>query len=121
MAKRVGLLTCGGDAPGLNACLKSIVYSAADGGFEVLGIRRGWEGLLHYNPADVRTRGDQMMSLTKVVVHDIDRLPGSFLHSSRVNPGALSPDAVPAFLHYQDQPATPVDLTEHIKRVIVQL
>ena len=121
MAKRIGLLTCGGDAPGQNVCLKSIVYSAVDRGFEVLGIRKGWEGLLHYNPDDVRTRGDNIMSLTKVVVRDIDRMPGSLLHSSRLNPGSLSPESVPAFLRSKGREAPATDMTDHIKHVVAKL
>ena len=46
MAKRIGLLTGGGDAPGQNVCVKSLVYGAIDQGYEVIGIRKGWEGLL---------------------------------------------------------------------------
>jgi ATP-dependent phosphofructokinase / diphosphate-dependent phosphofructokinase len=121
MAKRIALLTVGGDAPGQNVCLKSLVYSATDEGFDVIGIRKGWEGLLQYNPDDPLTHGENVMSLSKVRVRDIDRMPGSFLHSSRIEPCAVAPQAVPAFLRRTDGGDSPVDMTEHLKRVIAKL
>jgi ATP-dependent phosphofructokinase / diphosphate-dependent phosphofructokinase len=121
MAKRIGLLTVGGDAPGQNVCLKSLVYSASDEGLDVIGIRKGWEGLLQYNPDDPITHGENVMSLSKVRVRDIDRMPGSFLHSSRIEPCAVDPQAVPAFLRRQGGGDRPVDLTGHLKHVIAKL
>jgi 6-phosphofructokinase len=50
--KRIGVLTGGGDVPGLNPCIKTIVNRAVDEGYEVLGIRKGWGGLLYCNPED---------------------------------------------------------------------
>ena len=49
---RIGILTGGGDVPGLNPCIKAVVYRAVQEGHEVLGIRRGWAGLLEYDPDD---------------------------------------------------------------------
>src|SRR3970040_78362 len=49
---RIGILTGGGDVPGLNPCIKAVVNGAEENGWEVLGIRRGWGGLLNYNPND---------------------------------------------------------------------
>ena len=48
--KRIGVLTGGGDVPGLNPCIKTIVNRAVDEGYEVVGIRKGWGGLLYCNP-----------------------------------------------------------------------
>ena len=48
--KRIGILTGGGDVPGLNAVIKSVVYRATEVGYDVIGIRRGWEGLTHVQP-----------------------------------------------------------------------
>jgi len=121
MTKRIGLLTGGGDAPGQNFCLKSVVYHATNRGFEVIGIRKGWEGLLHYDPENATTHGENTMPLTKARVRDIDRMPGSFLHSSRLDPGAVSSVAVPPFLQTPKQGDQPVDLTSHIKRVVHKL
>ncbi len=86
MAKRIGILTVGGDAPGQNVCIKSLVYTAIDAGFDVIGIRKGWEGLLNYQPDDPSTHGENTVLLAKMRVRDIDRMPGSFLHSSRLDP-----------------------------------
>ncbi len=57
MAKRIGLLTGGGDAPGQNVCLKALVYNAIDRGYQVVGIRKGWEGLMYYQPENSTTPG----------------------------------------------------------------
>jgi 6-phosphofructokinase len=121
MAKRIGLLTAGGDVPGVNVCLKALVYDATDRGYDVIGIRKGWEGLLFYYPEDPATHGENVMTLTKARVRDIDRMAGSFLHSSRLNPALVSPRAAPAFLRPRTQPDQPLDLTDHIKRVVDKL
>lgn len=120
MAKRIGLLTTGGDAPGQNVCLKSVVYSALEAGFEVIGIRKGWEGLLHYDPADPDTHSQNVMPLTRRHVRDIDVMPGSFLHCSRIDPCCVAPSAVPPFLRSNGN-AEPVDLTAHVKHVVEKL
>lgn len=118
MEKRIGLLTAGGDAPGLNVCLKTIVYNAADQGFEVIGIRKGWEGLLRFDPRNSTTHADNATVLTKARVRDIDRMAGSYLHSSRINPAAVAPAAAPAFLRTAKDSTEPLDLTSHVKRVL---
>jgi 6-phosphofructokinase len=129
MAKRIGVLTAGGDAPGLNVCLKAVVYNAIDRGYEVIGIRKGWEGLLHYDPENPETHAAHVMIMTKSRIRDIDRTVGSFLHSSRLDPHQVSPEAVPSFLQQMKQGDQPfdeaegrlVDLTDHIKRVLEKL
>ena len=121
MAHRVGLLTAGGDAAGLNVCLKAIVNGAVDRGFEVVGIRKGWEGLLRIDPRSPSSQAEHAMVLTKPRVRDIDRTAGSFLHSSRVNPSSVSPHWLPAFAQVDRSSARMVDMTDHIKRVIEQL
>jgi ATP-dependent phosphofructokinase / diphosphate-dependent phosphofructokinase len=121
MAKRIGLLTGGGDAPGQNVCLKSLVHGATSQGCEVIGIRKGWEGLLKYDPDTPSTHGDNAIVLSNLRVRDIDRTPGSFLHSSRVDPAALASAAVPKFLRSQSQGNQVVDLTEHVKSVVNHL
>jgi len=122
MAKRIGVLTAGGDAPGLNVCLKAVVYNAIDRGYEVIGIRKGWEGLLHYNPENPDTHAANTMIMTKSRIRDIDRMAGSFLHSSRLDPHQVNPEAVPSFLRPVEPPGDqPADLTDHIKRVLQKL
>jgi 6-phosphofructokinase len=121
MAKRIGILTAGGDAPGLNVCLKAVVYNAIDQGYEVIGIRKGWEGLLNYNPDNPETHAANAMIMTKSRIRDIDRTAGSFLHSSRLDPEKVRPEALPSFLRWASQGSQPLDLTEHIKRVLEKL
>jgi 6-phosphofructokinase 1 len=119
MIKRVAILTGGGDVPGLNMCLKSLVYSLIDAGYETIGVRKGWEGLIQYNPHDPSTYSDSFIELTKNMVRPIDRTPGSFLHSSRMEPRYVPRLQVPEFLR---QPKGDIqDLTGHIKDVIERL
>jgi len=66
-------------------CIKSLVYRLIDLGYEPIGVRKGWEGLVRYNPNDPATYSENFIELTKNMVRPIDRTPGSFLHSSRFN------------------------------------
>jgi 6-phosphofructokinase 1 len=119
MSKRVAILTGGGDVPGLNMCLKSLVYRLIDLGFEPIGVRKGWEGLIRYNPGDPTTYGENFIEVTKNVVRPIDRTPGSFLHSSRIDPRSLPGELVPAFLRQSGAAAQ--DLTDHVVDVVQRL
>jgi 6-phosphofructokinase len=121
MAKRIGLLTGGGDAPGLNFCLKTIVHSAIDRGYEVVGIRKGWHGLIYYDPDEPVTHADNAMIMTKPKVRNIDQLAGSYLHSSRIDPGQCRPQEAPPFLRVSADEEQLLDLTNHIKRAIDHL
>ena len=117
--KRVGILTGGGDVPGLNMCLKSLVYRLIELGYEPIGVRKGWDGLVQYNPSDPSTYSDHFIELTKNMVRPIDRTPGSFLHSSRLDPRCIPSKQVPEFLRDKSQDTQ--DLTEHIKYVVERL
>ena len=119
VTKRVAILTGGGDVPGLNMCLKSLVYQSIDLGFEPIGVRKGWEGMINYNPQDPSTYSDHFIELTKNMVRPIDRTPGSFLHSSRLEPREVPGDTVPEFL--RDSKTDTQDLTEHIIDVVKRL
>jgi len=113
---RIGILTGGGDVPGLNPCIKAVVDRAVDEGHEVVGIRRGWGGLLDLNPADPSTYDNAFLKLDKIRVRAIDRTGGTFLHTSRTNPSKVKSKAVPAFL--RDPEATEdkgvLDFTPHV-------
>ncbi len=85
-AKRIGILTGGGDVPGLNSVIKTVVYQAADVGCEVVGIRRGWEGLTHVDLKDPLSRSHYILPLDRNNTRTIDRTGGTFLHTSRTNP-----------------------------------
>ncbi len=94
--KRIGILTGGGDVPGLNAVIKGVVYRGSDIEFEVIGIRRGWEGLTHVNLDDPESKARYIMPLNRENTRTVDRTGGTFLHTSRTNP--LKMKAVPEFL-----------------------
>ncbi len=116
---KIGILTGGGDVPGLNPCIKAVVNRAIDEGYEVLGIRRGWGGLLWYNRHDPETE-KYLMPLDKQRVRKVDRTGGTFLHTSRTNPAKVRPKDVPDFLRDPDHPEAEAadksirDFTPHV-------
>lgn len=87
--KRIGILTGGGDVPGLNSVIKSVVYRADENDCEVIGIRRGWEGLTHLNLEDPPSKARYVLPLNRENTRTIDRTGGTFLHSSRTNPAKM--------------------------------
>jgi len=118
---RIGICTGGGDVPGLNPCIKAVVTRVADGGHDVVGIRRGWAGLLETNPDDEASVAANVMPLTPSAVRAIDRTGGTILHTSRTNPGRVKSGSVPAFLADQAVGDGPHDLTKHALRVVEHL
>ncbi len=96
--RTIAILTGGGDVPGLNPCIKTLVYRGAAEGLRVLGIRRGWAGLLDYNPADRSCTPHCVQELQPAEVRTIDRYGGTYLHSSRTNPSAVRRKHAPDFL-----------------------
>ena len=88
-AKRIGILTGGGDVPGLNSVIKTVVYRASEIGCDVIGIRRGWEGLTHLDLEDAGNRNRYILPLNRDNTRTIDRTGGTFLHSSRTNPSKM--------------------------------
>src|SRR5437588_11106773 len=88
-AKRIGILTGGGDVPGLNSVIKSVVYRGTQIDCEVIGIRRGWEGLTHVNLEDPASRARYILPLNRENTRTIDRTGGTYLHSSRTNPAKI--------------------------------
>ena len=83
---KIGVLTGGGDVPGLNACIRAITLSADDLGWEVLGLKRGWEGVLAIDPDDPASVAENSLPLNRSSVRSIDRLGGTILHTSRLDP-----------------------------------
>jgi ATP-dependent phosphofructokinase / diphosphate-dependent phosphofructokinase len=103
MAKtRVGILTGGGDVPGLNSVIKSVVYRGTDHGVEVIGLRRGWEALTHLDLSDPASMLRYVVPLDRDNTRTIDRSGGTVLHSSRTNPSKMK--TVPRNLHGKDFP-----------------
>jgi 6-phosphofructokinase 1 len=83
---RIGILTGGGDVPGLNPCIRSVTLSADDLGWEVVGFRRGWEGVLEIDPSDPESIAASSLALTREGVRGLDRMGGTILHTSRSDP-----------------------------------
>ena len=95
--RRIGILTGGGDVPGLNSVIKSVVYRSTELGYEVVGIRRGWEGLTHMRQgADLDP--EYLRLLDRVNTRTIDRTGGTVLHTSRTNPRKMRSKGLPPFL-----------------------
>jgi 6-phosphofructokinase 1 len=95
--RRIGILTGGGDVPGLNSVIKSVTYRASELGSEVLGIRRGWEGLTHVQPG-AELDPDYLRILDRRNTRTIDRTGGTILHTSRTNPAKMPRRALPPWL-----------------------
>ncbi len=96
-ARRIGILTGGGDVPGLNSVIKSVVYKSTELGYEVIGIRRGWEGLTHLRPGP-ELDPEYLRPLDRVNTRGIDRTGGTMLHTSRVNPQRIKRANAPAHI-----------------------
>ncbi|HXG25376.1 MAG TPA: 6-phosphofructokinase [Candidatus Binatia bacterium] len=99
--RRIGVLTGGGDVPGLNSVIKSVTYRSADLGMEVIGIRRGWEGLTHVRPGD-ELDPNYLRLLDRRNTRTIDRTGGTMLHTSRTNPARMKREALPPWLSTED-------------------
>ena len=88
--KRIGILTGGGDVPGLNSVIKTVTYRSSENDIEVVGLRRGWEALTHLNIDDAESRRRYVMPLDRENTRIIDRRGGTVLHSSRTNPAKMT-------------------------------
>jgi len=115
---RAAILTGGGDVPGLNPCIKAAVNRMIDQGHEVLGIRRGWGGLLSCNPDDPDSISANTVLLDRQTVRTIDRTGGTFLHTSRSKPSHVSSADTPSFLTRENVGSGPFDFTPHVLKVL---
>jgi len=102
--KKIGILTGGGDVPGLNAVIKNVVYRSTSDGHQVTGIRLGWKGLTDLNFDDSESVKRFTIPLTRENTRTIDRTGGTFLHTSRTNPSKMK--KIPDFLKGESFPAT---------------
>ena len=111
----IAILTGGGDVPGLNPCIKTLVYRGNSEGIKVMGIFRGWAGLLEYDPDNRASKLRCFKELEPPEVRTIDRSGGTFLHTSRTNPSAAKKKNVPDFLKRRFEKGEDVkDLTSHV-------
>lgn len=125
MAKTIGILTGGGDVPGLNPAMKMVVLNGLEDGYRVLGIRRGWMGLLHYDLDEPSTHEYYVNELDCIDVRKIDRNGGTFLHTSRTNPQKVKEKDIPDFLVNSGLGKNlgngTFDYTDHILKVLDHL
>lgn len=115
---RIGILTGGGDVPGLNPCIKAVVNRVADDGHEVVGVRRGWGGLVYANPDNAESMSEHFVTLDPSAVRTIDRTGGTFLHTSRTNPSRVAKSETPDFVRGGVRSDGAYDVTEHVLRVL---
>ncbi len=95
----IGILTGGGDVPGLNPAIRAVTVRAIREGYRVIGIRRGWAGLIDLNrDGDRSNQPDQFIELTEEVVNKVGRTGGTFLHTSRTRPSHVPKTQVPPAL-----------------------
>jgi 6-phosphofructokinase len=118
---KIGILTGGGDVPGLNASIKTVVNRATAEGHQVVGIRRGWGGLLEIDPENPLSIQVNTIPLDPATVRTIDRSGGTFLHTSRTNPAKVKAGDEPAFLAGERTDDGPRDLTGHVLKVLDRL
>ncbi len=101
---RIGILTGGGDVPGLNSVIKSVTYRSTELGYDVIGLRRGWEALTHMRPGP-DLDPDYVRPLDRINTRTIDRTGGTFLHSSRTNPKKMRPGRLPSVVAAERLPS----------------
>jgi 6-phosphofructokinase len=113
----IGILTGGGDVPGLNPAIRAVTIRAIREGYQVLGIRRGWAGLVDLIPNREADNQDHVRVLTEDAVNRAARTGGTFLHSSRTRPSHLPQGLVPP--HLQDRYPNEVnDVTPEVLKSI---
>ncbi len=117
-SKNIGILTGGGDVPGLNCVIKEVVERGADNGWGTTGIRRGWEGLTHLNLDDPASKAKYVLPLDRASVRTIDRTGGTILHSSRTNPSKMKKVApflsADSFPKKESPKGTTYDVSKHV-------
>jgi 6-phosphofructokinase 1 len=89
---RIGILTGGGDVPGLNACIRAVVLAGAEAGFEIIGFRRGWRGVVDAADAEDPFAEGHAVRLSVAMVEGIERMGGTLLRTARFNPTADAGD-----------------------------
>ncbi|UCF20555.1 MAG: 6-phosphofructokinase, partial [Gemmatimonadota bacterium] len=94
----IAILTGGGDVPGLNPAIRAVTIRARREGYKVLGIRRGWAGLVDLVPDKEANNSESVVTLTEEVVNRAGRTGGTFLHTSRTRPSHLPQAVVPPHL-----------------------
>src|SRR5215475_4718086 len=91
----IGILTGGGDVPGLNPAIRAVTIRATREGYQVIGIRRGWAGLIDIVRDPQADNSNNFQILSEEIVNRAGRTGGTFLHTSRTNPSKVKKDSVP--------------------------
>ncbi len=119
----LGVLTGGGDVPGLNPAIKAIVNEAHRKGWRVTGFRRGWDGPVSTNPLDLSASNAAFYELTPDNVRGIDRSGGTVLHTSRTNPSRTKASDLPDFVKLRSPSGESgrLDVTQHVLSVFEAL
>jgi len=94
----IGILTGGGDVPGLNPAIRAVTIRALQEGYEVIGLRRGWASLVDMVRDKDYDNRDNFQSLSEELVNRMGRSGGTFLHTSRTNPSKVKKSSVPPHL-----------------------
>ena len=115
----IAILTGGGDVPGLNPAIRAITIRALREGYGVVGIRRGWAGLVDYVPEKGADNSDNVQVLSEAIVNRAGRTGGTFLHTSRTRPSHLPRERVPHHLSGYDQKVN--DITKDVLKNLEHL
>ena len=94
----IGILTGGGDVPGLNPAIRAVTIRALREGYQVIGLRKGWAGITEIIRDKNADNSEHFIVLTEQIVNKAGRTGGTFLHTSRVNPSRVSKELVPQHL-----------------------
>jgi len=111
--KRIAILTGGGDVPGLNPAIRAVTVRALREGYEVVGLRRGWAGVIDIVREKDYDNSNNFQHLSEEIVNRAGRTGGTFLHTSRTRPSTVKADAVPEHLKGQHH-GTTNDLTPEV-------
>jgi 6-phosphofructokinase len=100
----IGILTGGGDVPGLNPAIRAVTIRALREGYQVIGLRKGWSGITEIIRDKTADNSEHFAILTEQIVNKAGRTGGTFLHTSRVNPSRIKKDDIPKHLEgkYKD-------------------
>jgi ATP-dependent phosphofructokinase / diphosphate-dependent phosphofructokinase len=119
----IAILTGGGDVPGLNPAIRAITIRALREDYRVIGIRRGWAGLVDYERDDDADNSENIQPLSEAIVNRAGRTGGTFLHTSRTRPSHLPLERVPRHLTEHDKPVNDVtkDVLKNLEHIGVDV
>jgi 6-phosphofructokinase len=119
----IAILTGGGDVPGLNPAIRAITVRALREGYRVVGVRRGWAGLVEYSREPGADNSEYVSELTESIVNRAGRTGGTFLHSSRTRPSHLPRERLPAHYTGYDKPVNDVtpDVLKNLEHIGVDV